>query len=142
MRRVAAQIKAMRDGQQESVKVIEARNLLKSNPDDAGANAAVGRYVCFFKGDWAAGLPLLAKGPSGPLTDLARLEIAGSGDSRRPFEVGRRLVRSKPRRSRLGSRSLASLSTCPALVRVLCRRPFRPGAIEGREADRADRADG
>jgi S1-C subfamily serine protease len=34
---------------------------LAANPDDAEANLAVGKYVCFVRGDWATGLPMLAK---------------------------------------------------------------------------------
>ena len=57
LRRVTGQIRAVRDSQQESGKIAGARNLLKSNPNDAAANAAVGRYLCLFKADWAAALP-------------------------------------------------------------------------------------
>ena len=94
MRRVVAQIKAMRNAQQESVKVGEARKFLESRPDDPAANAAVGRYFCLFQGDWEAGLPLLAKGTARPLGGSGPIGEGRFPDPRRAFEVGRRLVRS------------------------------------------------
>jgi hypothetical protein len=65
---------------------------LAKNPDDADAAERVGRFACFFKGNWNAGLPLLAKskdeklrsiaakdlavdGPNGPTDAVARIEL-------------------------------------------------------------------
>jgi hypothetical protein len=79
MRRVLAQINAMRDGRQESAKAAMARDLLKTDPNDPAANAALARYLCVFKGDWDAGLPFLAKGNVVALRDLAGLEKAVPG---------------------------------------------------------------
>jgi hypothetical protein len=78
IRQVAAQTKIMREDQAELTKIQASRRILKSKPDDPQANAAVGRFLCLFKGDWDAGLPLLAKGAAGPLAGLARLEQAGA----------------------------------------------------------------
>lgn len=52
-----------------------AREVLKVNPDDATANLAWGRYVCFYKGDWLTGLPLLAKSSNAALSSLAKREV-------------------------------------------------------------------
>jgi hypothetical protein len=49
---------------------------LKSSPDDPGANLAYGSYLCFNKGQWESGLPMLAKGSDAKLKELAGLEIA------------------------------------------------------------------
>lgn len=57
-------------------KVAKQREQLKTNPDDAAANLAVGRYTCFVRGDWAAGLPMLAKGSDAALKALAEQELA------------------------------------------------------------------
>ena len=40
----------------------KAQEVLDKNPADAEANLAVGRWRCFYKNDWPAGLPLLAQG--------------------------------------------------------------------------------
>jgi hypothetical protein len=49
---------------------------LKSTPDDPAANLAVGRFLCFTKGDWPRGLPLLAKGSDAALKAAAQADIA------------------------------------------------------------------
>jgi hypothetical protein len=56
--------------------VKKAKEVLAAMPDDAAANLEVGKFTCFVKGDWAGGLPLLAKGPDGPLKDVAAKDVA------------------------------------------------------------------
>jgi hypothetical protein len=51
---------------------------LAANADDPAANLAVGRYRCFFKNDWAGGLPLLARGGDAKLKTLAAAELGGA----------------------------------------------------------------
>jgi hypothetical protein len=53
-----------------------ARAALQEKPDDPEANLAVGKYLCFRKGDWDAGLPLLARGSDQALQDLAHADLA------------------------------------------------------------------
>jgi len=54
-----------------------ARDLvrLKEFPDDPAANLAAGRYSCLIKGEWEAGLPLLAKGSDVSLKSIATREL-------------------------------------------------------------------
>ncbi len=52
-----------------------ARDSLASKPDDGPANLAWGRYLCFYKGDWALGLPYLAKGSDAELASLAKRDL-------------------------------------------------------------------
>ncbi|HEX3655781.1 MAG TPA: SUMF1/EgtB/PvdO family nonheme iron enzyme, partial [Pirellulales bacterium] len=49
----------------------KAQATLAKTPDDTAANLAVGRYLALVQGDWEQGLAHLAKGPDGPLKDLA-----------------------------------------------------------------------
>ncbi|HEX3655675.1 MAG TPA: SUMF1/EgtB/PvdO family nonheme iron enzyme, partial [Pirellulales bacterium] len=49
----------------------KAQATLAKTPDDPAANLAVGRYLALVQGDWEQGLVHLAKGPDGPLKDLA-----------------------------------------------------------------------
>ena len=49
---------------------------LGAMPDDPKANFDVGRYYCLQKGDFEAGLPLLAKGSDKNLKEVAELEIS------------------------------------------------------------------
>ncbi len=52
----------------------------RENPNDGEAAAVVGRFLCFIKGDWEAGLPLLAKGGPDTLRELARADLEGAKD--------------------------------------------------------------
>ena len=51
------------------------RKLLREEPGNVVANDSIGRYRCFDIGDFASGLALLAKGPSGELKKLANREL-------------------------------------------------------------------
>lgn len=53
----------------------KAAETLSEKPDDPIANLVRGRFVCFTRGDWKTGLPLLAKGSDEALKRLA-LQIA------------------------------------------------------------------
>jgi hypothetical protein len=57
-------------------KIAPAIATLASHPDDPAANAEVGRYRCFVKDDWAAGLSMLAKSNDDVLKALAARELA------------------------------------------------------------------
>lgn len=64
----------------QTQKVKPAVETLRSQPEDADANATVGRFCCFDKLDWERGLPLLRKGPDSPLKNLAERELAKPDD--------------------------------------------------------------
>ena len=53
-----------------------ALEAVKANPEDAEANLNVGKLYCFGKGDWAKGLPYLAKGSDENLKTLALQETS------------------------------------------------------------------
>jgi len=52
---------------------------LEDKPNDPDASLKVGRFRCFFKGDWSGGLPLLAAGSDAALQALAKRETEGVG---------------------------------------------------------------
>ena len=54
---------------------------LAADPADPAANLAAGRFYCFTRGDWAKGLPLLAKGSDAQLRDVAAAELAKPAES-------------------------------------------------------------
>lgn len=56
----------------------QASGRLELDPDDADAKLKVGSFRCFVKGDWGAGLPLLAKGSDENLAALAARELAAT----------------------------------------------------------------
>jgi hypothetical protein len=53
-----------------------ARDKLKDAPDDPQANLTVGKYLCFARGEWKAGLEHLSRGADAPLARVATLELA------------------------------------------------------------------
>lgn len=66
----------------DAARVEKWRKQLEKNPDDAEAALQVGRHLCFVKGDWSTGLPLLAKGKDKALADLAQFELGGAAEAK------------------------------------------------------------
>jgi len=66
----------------------DAVKRLKENPVDPGANLAVGKYHCFFKGDWNRGLPMLALGNDEQLKKLAVKELEEVPDADQQLLLG------------------------------------------------------
>ncbi len=65
-----------------------AQQRLKTAPDDPDACLTVGRWSCFYQGDWDGGLKLLAKGSDDALKSLAAEELAS-----KPTKAEARLAR-------------------------------------------------
>jgi hypothetical protein len=65
-----------------------ARKTLEKNPNDPAANLALGRYLCFSKGDWEKGLPRLANGSDAKLKALALAERTPPEDAARQKDLG------------------------------------------------------
>jgi hypothetical protein len=55
--------------------VEEAQAVLQSEPTDPEANLVVGRYLCFNKGDWSRGIPMLALVGDKAVKSLAAAEL-------------------------------------------------------------------
>jgi hypothetical protein len=64
------------------------REVLKNKPDDPSAAERVGRFLCLFKGDWSAGLPLLVKGKDEKLVALARKDLDNPETAAARIELG------------------------------------------------------
>jgi hypothetical protein len=77
---VRNQIQEMTSIREAQEKIGPALEKLKRSPGDPTINAFVGRYLCFERGRWERGLPLLAKSNDVTGTDLAVMEL------RRPAE--------------------------------------------------------
>ena len=58
-----------------------ASAVLEKTPADPAANLAVGKYLCFVRGDWARGLPMLGRGSEAPLKELATQDFASPTDA-------------------------------------------------------------
>jgi hypothetical protein len=57
-----------------------ALKTLETKADDPAANLAVGLYRCFARGDWAKGLPMIAKGGDAALALVAKREMDVADD--------------------------------------------------------------
>jgi hypothetical protein len=55
--------------------------VLEKDPADTGANLAAGRYLCFSRGDWGAGIPYLALSHDTVLRALAEQELKLTDDA-------------------------------------------------------------
>jgi hypothetical protein len=82
-----ARLTDVRALQAQAAKVAPAIEKLKNSPDDAAANLEAGQFLCFWRGDWEKGLPLLVKGPDGDLKALAQEDLAAGIDSAMQFGV-------------------------------------------------------
>jgi formylglycine-generating enzyme required for sulfatase activity len=59
--------------------LVKAQAALAANPNDEEAKLVVGRQLCFGKGDWEKGLPMLAHGSDEALRTLAQQDLAAQG---------------------------------------------------------------
>ena len=81
MRRSAARVKDRRAAFDTLKSAIAT---LKEKPDDAPANLQVGEYLCFLRGAWERGLPLLVKGGHA----IAKQEAVAADDVATQKKVG------------------------------------------------------
>ena len=64
-----------------------AKKILDAKPDDADANATLGRWYCFYKGDWSRGLPMLVKSGNPRMKPIAELELRAPADANQKLEL-------------------------------------------------------
>src|SRR5262249_22730034 len=65
-----------------------AATVLMTTPEDAEANLAVGKYCCFLKSEWDAGMPLLVLGSDPKLKQQAENDLAAPQDATAQAKVG------------------------------------------------------
>jgi len=81
VKRIVARNKEVEGIAEAYAEIKDALLRLKDNPVDPEANLAVGRYHCFFTGNWDRGLSMLALGDDAALKDLAAKELADEPES-------------------------------------------------------------
>lgn len=74
--KVKAQIKAAEASIIEIAGLEKAREKLTTAPEDSAANLSLGKYNCFVKGDWEAGLKQLILGSDVELKEIAKKDLA------------------------------------------------------------------
>lgn len=65
-----------------------ARDKLMQDPVDAKSNAVWGRYLCFYKGEWEDGLPMLARSDDAVWKALAEREADPANNSAALLKLG------------------------------------------------------
>ncbi|NND99223.1 MAG: DUF1559 domain-containing protein [Pirellulaceae bacterium] len=74
--------------QREFDKASEHLQAYRDDPNDVDAAATFGRFLCFIKGDWEVGLPLLAMGGNKTLMQMAQLDLQGASSFRDEMVIG------------------------------------------------------
>jgi hypothetical protein len=74
--RLRSHLGAAQSEYEDSIEFLQA---YRNDPSNVKAGAAFGKFLCFIKGDWDTGLPLIAKGdPNDDLRTLAQLDLEGA----------------------------------------------------------------
>ena len=76
------QFEAVKEARVSFEQVQPSLEKLKNSPNDPPANLAVGLHYCLKVGQWARGLPLLARGSDSGFKDLATTELAKPTDGK------------------------------------------------------------
>lgn len=76
------------EAQQVYQSVVSSFNALQANPDNPGANLAVGRYLAFMKGNWSEGLPHLAKGSDKEIAAAAQTDLGSPQEAESQVALG------------------------------------------------------
>lgn len=85
---IAADLNELKEIEPQYRSSRSAVETLQANPGDAAANLALGRFLCFFKDQWVAGLPHLAKGSDGALAEAAKADLANPSDIAAYVKIG------------------------------------------------------
>lgn len=80
-------VAALRQATVEAAGAQAALDKLARDPNDAESNLAAGRYYCFIRGDWAKGLPMLAKSSDAAVRAVAGKDLANPATADAAFEV-------------------------------------------------------
>jgi hypothetical protein len=81
LKQTVAEVRQVADAESGYADVKKAKAVLDQKPTDPDANLKFGKFVCFFKSDWQAGLPMLALGNDAGLKSLAEKELTGTASA-------------------------------------------------------------
>jgi hypothetical protein len=74
--------------EKEAAQIKAAAETLNKDPDDADANRVLGKHLCFTRGEWDKGLPLLAKASDEKLKALALKDLNHPAAAAQQIEIG------------------------------------------------------
>ncbi len=78
----------LRTAQQQFQEYRDALAVLDDDPVEPEANLAAGRYLCFVRGDWELGVPMLALGSDESLKSVAVMELQGAETAEEQAAIG------------------------------------------------------
>ena len=87
IQQLAARREAVRELASVYAVVAKTRAVLEQKPKDPSANLAMGSFLCLWKGDWEAGLPMLAASSDATLRSLAERERDASDSAQARAEL-------------------------------------------------------
>ncbi len=85
---LTGQIEEIKRQQLLSDEYRKALGVLEDKPTDPEANLAAGRHLCFVKGDWKRGVPMLALGSDAPLKAAAINDLRGANSADEQAAIG------------------------------------------------------
>ncbi len=88
--RVEARAKEVGELGKEYQSMKAAAATLQRKPDDPQANLTTGRYLCFRKGQWDKGLPMLSRGSDSTWQTVAKQDLAKPGEPAAQVELADR----------------------------------------------------
>jgi len=74
----------------EAERIADDLDAIQDNPDDPNLNLSVGRFLALYRGDWEAGLPLLARSSDEALAAAAKADLAGASEPAKQIAIGDR----------------------------------------------------
>jgi len=87
-KKLTAQIEDIKRQQRLSEDCRKALSVLDAKPTDPEANLAAGRHLCFVKGDWKRGVPMLALGSDAPRKGAAIKDLRGANSADEQAAIG------------------------------------------------------
>ena len=88
MQEIVSKNKEVEAAAKASADVKAAMETLQRDPSDPDASAVSGKHLCFTKGDWEKGLPLLAQSSNNTLKSLAERDIQGAATAEQQVKLG------------------------------------------------------
>ena len=85
---LTTKIEDLKKRQRTSQEYRDAWAVLEENPTDPAANWAAGRHLCFVKGDWDRGVPMLALGSDAELKAAATKDLSGANSAEEQAALG------------------------------------------------------
>jgi hypothetical protein len=83
-----ARIEDLKTRQRAAQEYRDALAVLDRDPVEPAANLAAGRYLCFVKGDWGQGVPMLALGSDAALRTAATKDLRGADSAEEQSAIG------------------------------------------------------